>query len=92
MSEAIMYGVGMEIVKAMGSATTRTNAEAAYMAGHAEKQTLHHKDVKGTLADLYHNALKAIRFDLSGLGGPCTPLDEPTYKPLAGIGRVKRVW
>ncbi len=75
-AEALNNAIGYRLVKAMSGSTRGANQIANQVKAEAKKELYSHDGAWGTVTDRYKASIKALSFDLSGLGEECFPCDD----------------
>lgn len=77
MERALSYSVGLVLLEEMANSTRKGNTLANTVRQEAAKQLYHHKGAFGTVYDKFHQSIKALSFDFSGMENSCMPSDHP---------------
>ncbi len=89
-AEALNNSIGMKLMQALAYNTRGGNQLAVQVKSEAKKELFHSQGVYGTLFDKYRSSIKALEFDLSGLGEHCFPCDDGSPDIIIGTATLKR--
>ena len=80
--DALNLSVAMVLMRNIAHNTRGGNNLANQTKQEAKREIYSHKEAKGTLKDRWDDSIKALTFDLSGLGDACFPCDDLSDEPV----------
>lgn len=84
-AEALSLSVARILMREIAFTTRKGNNIPNLIKDQARKELMEFNEAKGTLQDRWKASIKALEFDLSGLGEECFPCDDGKADVLLGV-------
>ena len=75
-SQSLSLSIAVVLMREIAYGTRKGNNISNMIREQAKKELMQFREAKGTLTDRWHQSIKALQFDLSGLQEECFPCDD----------------